>query len=251
MERKILLVSDSKGLIARGIATKLQGLGIDTVSSSTEPEELKEKSEKADLIILYKENPESAIQQTLYQIKDSCVLTHAGLIVIGSEEGDFEKVRGVIPENYIYECFKRPLQMDRFLDAVENYYAAATKYEKKKSILIVDDDANYLNMINDWLKESYRVSMATSGVQAITWLATNRSDLILLDYEMPITPGPQVLEMIRSQPDTAGIPVMFLTGKGDRESIMKVLALKPAGYLLKTIDKAGLLKTLEDYFRAG
>lgn len=140
--------------------------------------------------------------------------------------------------------------MDRFLDAVEHYYAAATIYEKKKNILIVDDDTNYLNMINDWLKTSYRVSMATSGVQAITWLATNHSDLILLDYEMPITPGPQVLEMIKSQPDMADIPVIFLTGKSDRESIMKVLALKPAGYLLKTIEKEGLLKNLDDFFRA-
>ena len=39
---------------------------------------------------------------------------------------------------------------------------------------------------------------------------------------------------------TKNIPVMFLTGKGDKESIMKVLSLKPAGYLLKTIERAKL-----------
>ena len=72
--------------------------------------------------------------------------------------------------------------------------------------------------------------------------------MILLDYEMPVTSGPQVLEMIRSETRTDTIPVIFLTGKGDRESVVKVLALKPDGYLLKSTDKATLLKSLEDFF---
>ena len=85
-------------------------------------------------------------------------------------------------------------------------------------------------------------------MEAITWLAGNTPDLILLDYEMPITPGPQVLQMIQSSAKTADIPIIFLTGKDDKESIMAVLALKPAGYLLKSIDKAGLKKALDDFF---
>jgi DNA-binding NarL/FixJ family response regulator len=41
---------------------------------------------------------------------------------------------------------------------------------------------------------------------------------------------------------------MFLTGKGDKASIMKVLAIKPAGYLLKSIDRKGLHENLENFF---
>ena len=70
----------------------------------------------------------------------------------------------------------------------------------------------------------------------------------MLDYEMPVTSGPQVLEMIRSETRTGTIPVIFLTGKGDRESVVKVLALKPDGYLLKSTDKTTLLKSLEEFF---
>ena len=80
------------------------------------------------------------------------------------------------------------------------------------------------------------------------YIADNKPDLILLDYEMPVTSGPQVLEMIRSETKTDTIPVIFLTGKGDRESVVKVLALQPDGYLLKSTDKATLLKSLEDFF---
>ena len=80
------------------------------------------------------------------------------------------------------------------------------------------------------------------------YIADNKPDLILLDYEMPVTSGPQVLEMIRSETKTDTIPVIFLTGKGDRESVMKVVALKPDGYLLKSMEKAALLKSLEEFF---
>ena len=65
---------------------------------------------------------------------------------------------------------------------------------------------------------------------------------------MPVTSGPQVLEMIRSETKVDSIPVIFLTGKGDRESVMKVLALKPDGYLLKSTTKEALLKSLEEFF---
>ena len=49
-------------------------------------------------------------------------------------------------------------------------------------MLIVDDDVPYMYMINDWLKTSYRTTMVNSGMQAITWIAKNHADLILLDY---------------------------------------------------------------------
>ena len=90
--------------------------------------------------------------------------------------------------------------------------------------------------------------MVSSGMQGITWLARNKADLILLDYEMPVTSGAQVLEMLRSEPSTEHIPVMFLTGKNDRQSIMNVLALKPADYLLKTIDRQGLRDKIDEFF---
>nr|MCR5100441.1 response regulator [Butyrivibrio sp.] len=80
------------------------------------------------------------------------------------------------------------------------------------------------------------------------FLAKNMVDLILLDYEMPVTNGPQVLEMLRSEPSTSTIPVMFLTAKGDKESVLKVVALKPEKYLLKTMPPAELISTIDEFF---
>ena len=90
--------------------------------------------------------------------------------------------------------------------------------------------------------------MANSGLQAIKWLGKNKVDLILLDHEMPVTSGPQVLEMLRSDSETASIPVMFLTGKSDKESVMAVVALRPEGYFLKSIRREELLEKLQEYF---
>ena len=98
------------------------------------------------------------------------------------------------------------------------------------------------------MKGTYKVSMANSGLQAIKFLGKNKVDLILLDHEMPVTSGPQVLEMLRSEEETKDIPVMFLTGKSDKESVMAVVALKPEGYFLKTITKEELLEKLAEFF---
>ena len=65
---------------------------------------------------------------------------------------------------------------------------------------------------------------------------------------MPVVDGKQVLEMIRSEHEFADIPVIFLTSKGDRESVMKVMALKPEGYLLKTMEPAQIIKSVNDFF---
>jgi CheY-like chemotaxis protein len=122
--------------------------------------------------------------------------------------------------------------------------------QRRKSILIVDDDLTFLQMIREWLKDTYRVGMANSGTQAVAWLATNKADLVLLDYDMPVLDGPKVLEMLKSESFSSSTPVMFLTGKNDKESVTNVIALKPADYLLKTISKDKLLSTLDAFFKA-
>ena len=65
---------------------------------------------------------------------------------------------------------------------------------------------------------------------------------------MPVANGPQILEMLREDLDNASIPVMFLTGKSDRDSVLSVVSLQPVDYLLKTIDKTTLKEKLKNFF---
>ena len=86
-------------------------------------------------------------------------------------------------------------------------------------------------------------------MQAITFLLKNEVDLILLYYEMPVVDGPQVLQMLRQEPATANIPVVFLTGIGTRESVARVMSLKPEGYILKSTTREDLLAFLDGKFK--
>lgn len=88
--------------------------------------------------------------------------------------------------------------------------------------------------------------MANGGAQAIRLLSKQECDLVLLDYEMPVASSPQVMETIRAIPKATWIPIIFLTGKDDVESVRKVLSLSAQGYLLKTVNEATLLKKVED-----
>lgn len=118
----------------------------------------------------------------------------------------------------------------------------------RKNILVVDDSDFMRARIVKLLSENYDVSEAASSIAAIQSIAVNKPDLIMLDYEMPVCDGRQALEMIRSEKNTADIPVIFLTGKGDRESVQKVMTLKPEGYLLKSMPDAELMKYINTFF---
>ena len=55
--------------------------------------------------------------------------------------------------------------------------------------------------------------------------------------------------MIRSENEFSRIPVIFLTNKGDRESVMQVMSLKPQGYLLKSMPPEEIKKSIDDFFQ--
>lgn len=136
--------------------------------------------------------------------------------------------------------------------AKNNAGVTDTKTEKaenqKKKILVVDDSDFMRARIIQLLGEKYEMREADSSISAIKTMAVDRPDLILLDYEMPVCDGRQALEMIRSDKETADIPVIFLTGRGDRESVQKVMELKPERYLLKTMPDDMIKKNIDAFF---
>ena len=247
MGKKIIIISSTESFTVRGLEMKLKGIGADPAYLPPKLQSIELEGIEGDLFILYTDEGIATHSDVLVFLKDHCTEADKKIIIVGSK-AEYEAVKNFLSIGCIQSFYERPLDMENFLNDVEDYLQKNSDQAKRKSILIVDDDVSYMTIIMEWLKDRYRVSVANSGMQAITWLAKNHADLILLDYEMPITSGPQVLEMIRSDAPTADIPVMFLTGKGDKESIMKVLSLKPAGYLLKTIDKKGLLENIGNFF---
>lgn len=158
---------------------------------------------------------------------------------------------------YFAYCFTAPhlLKEDGGVDILaENAmteikkYLSKTKVGNKKKILVVDDSDFVLRAMEELLGNTYEVMLAKSGLASIRSITLNRPDLVLLDYEMPVCDGSQVLEMIRAEEDFSNIPVIFLTSRTDKESIKKVLALRPAGYLSKALDPAEVKVQIDQYF---
>ena len=119
----------------------------------------------------------------------------------------------------------------------------------KKRVLVVDDEAIMLRSVKVWLGEDFEVSLVNSGETAIDFLTKHPVDLVLLDYRMPGMTGPDVLKALRQNELTKRIPVIFLTGKNDKESIMQVVALKPNGYILKTKKPEEIKAAVVDFFK--
>lgn len=116
----------------------------------------------------------------------------------------------------------------------------------KKHILIVDDNPNELKTLRYYLQDYYKVTVITSGRTAVDFLSKYTPDLILLDYLMPGHNGAAVLKDIQGRDETRNIPVLFLTGRTDAETIKECLALRPAGYIVKPVGKDALLAKMRE-----
>ena len=82
--------------------------------------------------------------------------------------------------------------------------------------------------------------------EAVDFLTKYTPDLILLDYLMPVHNGAAVLKDIQSRVETKNIPVFFLTGQTDADTIRECLALHPAGYIVKPVAKTALLDKMKE-----
>ncbi|MBO4914019.1 MAG: response regulator [Oscillospiraceae bacterium] len=117
----------------------------------------------------------------------------------------------------------------------------------RKRILVVDDDPEQLMQIKEHLREFYDVALVSSGRSAFKFLEKEEPDLILLDYMMPEMNGPAVLKELREDSAYQEIPVVFLTGVSEKETVTKtIVELKPQGYVLKPTKKSELVAKIID-----
>lgn len=106
----------------------------------------------------------------------------------------------------------------------------------KPRILLVDDSAINLAYTEQKLKDLYDIVAVNSGSRAIRYLKGEKPDLILLDIRMAEMDGIETLKEIRTMENGVGIPVIMLTSKNDRESIVESQKLGVYDYVLKPVE---------------
>ncbi|MBQ7147725.1 MAG: response regulator [Pseudobutyrivibrio sp.] len=244
---KLLLISKGSTFMIDAIVKNVEPKGFEIIKCEPTVKDLMGPLGECDVVLLYLGDYVEEAKEAFVYLKDTCIGAHKTINVIG-DATELSEMYEIIPEGLVENVFSRPLDIKKLAEIMGELGANSKSDARKPTILLVDDDPVYLKMIKEWLSDDYRVVIVNSGMQAFTYIAKSRPDLILLDYEMPVTNGPKVLEMIRSEKQTADIPVIFLTGKDDKESVEKGLSLRPQGYILKTLAKAKLLEQVNHFF---
>lgn len=247
MNNKVLFLGSGSPFMVNAVMGNLSKSGYDVFSVAADVASVRTYGADHDIVVLFL--GEALLEKhvdVLKAIGEVGAAPNRLFFVIGNDE-ELTRAKDIFPAKAITASFEKPLNIKRFLTQVD-HMVGDPHMRQMPPILLVDDDPDYLKMVKGWISRKYRVEIVSSGMQAATYLANNKPALILLDYTMPVLDGPQVLEMIRSEPATANIPVIFLTGKDDAESVQNVLSLKPDGYILKNIGRDALLERLDEFF---
>lgn len=118
---------------------------------------------------------------------------------------------------------------------------------RKKKILVIDDDEMNLQIAKMVLEKKLacEVVCASSGIDGLEILRSQRINLALLDIMMPDFDGIETLREIRGDERVKHVPVMMLTASGDVDNIHKVSALGVKDYIKKPFMPADLIKRVE------
>ena len=219
-------------------------------------------SEMPHVIIVCAGN-ETADTVKVYDIlKESTKTGFSSIIVIANDEDkkcfiDNTKLKKI-------SFLSRPVSLTALytkLEELEEKYKAKnemdismiTEFENeleefpRKHILVVDDESDQLAAIKENLMEFYEVTLINKGKNVFRYLEKYKVDLILLDYMMPEMSGSEVLKLLRAHPDYKDIPIVFLTGVSDKDTVIKTLVeLKPQGYILKPSNKSEMVAKIID-----
>lgn len=243
----ILVISEAEGILLVSLKEKMKEMGYEFLFVKADVNAISRVTEPISGVLIYTDEDMAEKQQPLHYIKDKVMEDGTPVFIVGNHD-EIEDIKKIVTSDIIKQEFVRPVNVNELAEGIDTYIKNYGKQSKKK-VLVVDDSGAMLRNVKGWLEDKYQVILANSGAMALKYLALNSPDLILLDYEMPVCDGKQVLEMIRSESEYADVPVIFLTSKSDRDSIINVMSLSPAGYLLKTQEPAEIVKYIDDFFK--
>jgi len=119
-----------------------------------------------------------------------------------------------------------------------------------KTVLVVDDDRDIVDLINDLLSnKGYEVVVAYDALQAIQFAHREIPDIIILDLVMPAGGGFTTLERLKGSAMTSKIPIIILTGKGSDADRKRALQLKADDFIMKPFDADMLIRRIKELTR--
>ncbi|MBS0461311.1 MAG: response regulator [Proteobacteria bacterium] len=141
-----------------------------------------------------------------------------------------------------------PFDLDTVADRLEALYAPADA--EPASVLIVDDqraDALFAQAVLE--RAGMHVRVEHDPLRVAQALASERTDLVLMDLHMPLANGVEVTMLLRADPQFARIPVVFLSGESDPDSRLEAINAGGDDFLFKPIRPRNLIEAVQDSVR--
>jgi len=105
-------------------------------------------------------------------------------------------------------------------------------------VLVVDDNATNIDLLVNTLKADYRLGIAKNGQKALEYIGKQKPDLVLLDIMMPEMDGFEVCNRLKADPETAAIPIIFITAMAETNHKTKGFELGAVDYITKPFQAA-------------
>lgn len=143
------------------------------------------------------------------------------------------------------ECFGRIENMQEMILDRENQSSQSNTNEevegpsrKLDSILLIDGDDRLLQSLKNSLADEFQLWCASDGLQGLECAQSKLPDIIITDISIPEVDGFEICHLIKANSATSHIPVIFLTAKNDKQSIIHGLEAGASDYMLKPADPA-------------
>lgn len=141
-------------------------------------------------------------------------------------------------------------QIERWLQSFCKQGVADEDVVRMYTVLTVDDDQQLVEALRDGLETAgYRVLTATTGTQALSLAQSHRTDFILCDVNLPDVSGHTVLEILRQRPESADVPVVFLSGEPDPQNVRRGMGGGAQDFLRKPVSLSELQAVIDSCCR--
>jgi two-component system chemotaxis response regulator CheY len=116
--------------------------------------------------------------------------------------------------------------------------------------LIVEDSIQYRMLLKRVLQKAFGwdIDEAANGFEALAKLATDKVDVVFLDYVMPLKDGKETLKEMRANPALASLPVIMVTAHSDGELVHELLSYNISAYLVKPFSASDVIKHIITVF---
>ncbi|MBQ8166627.1 MAG: response regulator [Lachnospiraceae bacterium] len=195
-----------------------------------------------DLVILDIEMPGANGIEVFDRMRKIKELEHVPVIFITGKEDKNTVLRciGRGADGYMVKPVTKDVLKSKMEEVIKRY----SEFKSNKTILMVDDDVEFLKISKIKLSKYYKVLTVDSGKTALDYLSSHTVDLIILDYFMPLYDGKNILNILKHRDSTKKIPVIMVTALSSDEVINACGDNQPDAIVTKPVDIEELLSKI-------